>query len=187
MLSSMKNLFMYILLLFASSSCGFELNTREKSGAHSTTPIPSETLDSLKMIITNLSNHDTIPSDYLSYFGFRDWYRWPLVFPYSLNSIDSRDNGFLCYEKEAKSISGSNDGIEQIYLGDIKRFTFNEQLLICETGDKGSKRYKSFRFSDQTIRKYADLDSLYAESQDYGTMIMDSLITLKQYSLIFSH
>ncbi|MFK7786554.1 MAG: hypothetical protein AB8B56_15645 [Crocinitomicaceae bacterium] len=181
----MKHNVLFLALGFLLLSCNGSLNDHSKSSLN-TNKIDPALHDSLKNVILDLSRvGDEIPGDYLTHFGFRDWYRWPLVFPYSLNSIDSQDDGFICDERLAENISGSQKGIDQIYLGDIKKFTFNAEVLIAETGDKGSKKYKMLRFSDKKITNYASSFELFEASDEYDDMIMDSLITLREYSLLF--
>lgn len=110
-----------------------------------------------------------------------------MVYPYSLNSIDIRDDGFICDERNAEDITGSQKGIDQIYLGDIKKFTFNGEVLIAETGDVPSEKYKLFRFSDEEITSYGSLSELMTVSSNYGEMVIDSLVTLETYSLFFGN
>ncbi|XOV68715.1 MAG: hypothetical protein ACFHU9_05950 [Fluviicola sp.] len=168
----------------ALMACNFSIES--KSQVNSSVQWSTAERDSLKTAILDLSeNQEEVPGDYLTYFGFRDWYRWPLIYPFSLNSIDERDNGFLCNERSAVDISGSQKGIDQIYLGAIKKFTFNSQVLIAETGESGKKKYKMFRFEDREITSYGTSKELREAAAKYGEMIIDSMVTLEEYGLIF--
>jgi hypothetical protein len=52
----------------------------------------------------------TVNPDYFTYFGFRDWWRWPLVYPYSIHAIDTVDHGRLLDESE---VTDNDDIIPQ--------------------------------------------------------------------------
>lgn len=148
--------------------------------------IDPKTCDSIQQVIKGFSVKERDTTDnYFTYFGFRDWYRWPLVYPYSLNSVDIRDDGFICDESKAKDITSAQDGIDQISLGDIKRFNFNKEILIAETGDEHPNTFKLFHFKTKKISSFKTLEDLQIASRQHGILISDSLLTLEDYSLIF--
>lgn len=175
-------------LIFILSLSLFSCNNLFDDLEESTTEqaIDQKTCDSIQLVIKGFSPLKVdSTSNYFTYFGFRDWYRWPLVYPYSLNSVDIRDNGFICDESMAKDITSSQDGIDQISLGDIKRFSFNSLILIAETGDELPNKYKLFNFKTKKISSFKSQEDLQKESEKYGKLISDTLINLEDYSLIF--
>lgn len=67
-----------------------------------------------------------IPNEYFTYAGFRDSYRMPFIYPYSINAIDILDNGFICDESD-KEVNRN----EQI-LHNITNFTFDKNIFVSE-------------------------------------------------------
>lgn len=143
------------------------------------------TRDSLKTVILEWSDDDEVSGDYFTYFGFRDWYRWPLVYPYSLNAVDAREDGFLCDESNAKDVTTTNKGVKQLDLHSIQRFSFNKDIFVAETFANGKKRYRLFQFSDQQIVGFPSKDALMTEASKHGKLIFEEMITLEEYSEIF--
>lgn len=67
------------------------------------------------------------PTDFKTYRGFRDYWRTPLVYPYSLCSIDSPSSAMICDERKVKKVE-SNGQKEQFYHG-FTHFCFNQKCL----------------------------------------------------------
>src|SRR5262245_52027323 len=50
----------------------------------------------------------TVDPEFYTYSGFRDWWRFPLVYPYSVKCIDTLDSGHLSQHDGKSEISGVN-------------------------------------------------------------------------------
>ena len=182
--NSMKIILLLALCLSLNACNGLFKDLKEEQTEQAIDP---KTCDSIQHVIKEFSFPEKdSTANYFYYFGFRDWYRWPLVYPYSLNSVDIKDNGFICDESKAKDITSSQDGIDQISLGDIKRFSFNKEILIAETGDEHPNTYKLFNFKNKKISSFNSLKDLQNESLKYGQLISDTLVTLEDYGLFFN-
>ena len=56
----------------------------------------------------------TVDAEFYTYAGFRDWWRFPLVYPYSICCIDTLDAGHLsCYDGKSKVSNGEAEGYVQ--------------------------------------------------------------------------
>ena len=72
-----------------------------------------------------------IDEDFFTYPGFRDWWRFPLVYPYSIYCIDTFDDGTLSRcDGEAKIA----DGAGQAVLDGITHLNFDGAFLLARRG-----------------------------------------------------
>ncbi|MFT5859678.1 MAG: hypothetical protein ACI865_001782 [Flavobacteriaceae bacterium] len=140
----------------------------------------------LKEIYNYSEQKDSLPNSYFTYFGFRDSYRWPLVYPYSINSADSRDDGYIADERDAKDIRYSSDGIEQLCLWNINRFTFNGEVLVLIHDEGNNPTFNLLIFDTQEIIEFKSYDELMLKASEFGILSTNSLISLEQYSLYFN-
>ena len=182
----MKRTLVFTLLFaaFTITSCnpGSSENTKSLTFWDDSTKVErmgeirSYSLDSLEL-----------PKDYFTDFGFRDWYRWPLIYPYSINSIDTREDGFLLIERGFKFVEGNQNEMDRIDLGRIKEFAFNEKALIARTGERQGKiiDFELFIFKTEEIRKFKSFSSMLKDAKECGFKQSDTLISLEQYNLIF--
>jgi hypothetical protein len=72
----------------------------------------------------------TVGPEFYTYAGFRDWWRFPLVYPYSICCIDTLDAGHLAwYDGKSKISSGGAEGYVQC-LNRLTEFSFDAHYLI---------------------------------------------------------
>lgn len=137
-----------------------------------------------------ISYSESSNDSYFTYLGFRDSYRWPLVYPYSINCIDIRDNGFICNESKSKDVSeDGNKTTECFIVHDITAFTFNKDVLIAKTR-KSSKSpigavYVLFEFENEKVTEFSSYREMVKEANNFGLTHKDTLLTIKEYDLIF--
>lgn len=119
-----------------------------------------------------------IPEDYYSYYGSRNYWRFPLVFPYAVSCIDvlekagiENDSGVTDYEKVRNSI-------KDVPIFD--RFTFDKKYLAAKIIT--DEQYFVFSFetgkieifkSNETLQKYLDEIKFQSDRK---------FITIRQYS-----
>ena len=98
--------------------------------------------------------------DFYTYLGFRDWWRYPLVYPYSINAIDTLDYGFLEDESAVMSYrSSANDGIQLIH--GIERFTFDQNYMLIER----SSDFVLFDFGRGEWEEFETREALIEEAE----------------------
>ncbi len=86
-------------------------------------------LDSLR----NFSDLDSeIPDGFFNYFGFRDYYRLPLTYPFSIHCIDELDNGQLYNEKFVTEFDRNDNGETALNLTEIHAFLLDKNYLVAE-------------------------------------------------------
>jgi hypothetical protein len=124
---------------------------------------------------------DNINPDFYTYFGFRDWWRYPLVYPYSIHAIDSFDNSFLVDESpvtdyETDSI---NDTID-LFSG-IQSFTFDKKYLLV---DRGSD-FILFEFATGESSSFETKQKLIDEAKRLHFTGEFKFMTLAEYDALF--
>ncbi len=75
----------------------------------------------------------TIDPEFYTYSGFRDWWRIPLVYPYSIQCIDSFDSGHLCQHDGKSRISDGNAERYVQGLSSLLAFNIDAHFLIGNT------------------------------------------------------
>jgi len=128
-----------------------------------------------------------IPTSFYSYFGFRDWYRYPLIYPYSINCIDVADFGQIYDERNAVDITYDDKGVNQLQVYGITKFAFDKNYLIAKLSsqfDTEERGYVIFKFSSQEYEQFNNYSELMKKANEYGYEGSD-LITIKEYDKLF--
>lgn len=133
------------------------------------------------------STLEQIPNKYFSYFGFRDWWRYPLVYPYSIRCIDRIDYGYLCNEKNAIDIANSSEGVKQLNIDNIRKFTFDKRFMFGIIQKRSSEQiqYFKFNFENENQEFYSsekELKNAMNEANFDGDTTMMSLV---KYNSLF--
>ena len=107
------------------------LSQMDSTGHHAYhKPVASNSLlDSLSLFSGSDSE---IPEGFFSYFGFRDYYRLPLTYPFSIHCIDELDNGQLYNEKFVTEFDRNDNGETALGLSKIHAFLVDENYLVAE-------------------------------------------------------
>ncbi len=144
-------------------------------------------------LLRSYANDTTINKQFYTYFGFRDYYRFPLRYPYAIHCIDLRDNGSLFNEKEVSRFNESDNGDADLNIPGIKKLAFDQKLLLLEqqnetTGSNtiGPKpEYILFEFDTEQVSRHPDTKTLFREAKAKGYQGPDSLMTIEQYNALF--
>ncbi len=94
----------------------------------------NELLDTLKMYSSK--NYTDVPPAFYSYLGFRDYYRLPLTYPFSIHCIDNLNEGQLYNEKLVSLFDQNDNGETALPLVNITTFTFDDSFLLAEINGK---------------------------------------------------
>lgn len=116
-------------------------------------------------------NH--VPTQFYTYLGFRDYYRLPLRYPYSLHCIDSLGNAELYNEQNVTQFDVNDNGELFCDLSKINSFCFNRNFLIGtrikSQGEKASTMYFIYDFASKEMREFKTEKGLrnYAKSKGF--------------------
>ena len=114
--------------------------------------------------------------DFYNYDGFRDWYRFPLVYPYHIIMIDTYDRGWL-EEYIGGDIRDPNVYSKSVLKGEISAIIRQDDRLIfkLEKADKEGNLYGIFDYRSGEVRRFKDPDSLRRELGSKDLLEFDSL------------
>jgi len=127
---------------------------------------------------------------YYTYFGFRDWWRFPLVYPYSIHTIDTVNYGRLLDESKVVNYDDINHqeligtGVDAItHLALDRRYL----LLRTEVGtqETADVQYILFEFSTAKQTTFDSEETLFEAAKALNFEGELSLITLSDYDALF--
>lgn len=90
-----------------------------------------------------------IPDTYFTYAGFRDSYRIPLIYPYSINAIDDMEYGSLDDESGIINIVKETNKAKNV-LSNITFFAFDKNMLLAKTVSYSNSEIKYIIFYFRT-------------------------------------
>lgn len=133
----------------------------------------------------------TIPSEFYSYFGFQDYYRFPLPYPYSIHCNYIKNNGELYNEINVVHFDENDNG--EIYTGldNITQLAFDKNWLLIEQSktstrsDKLITHYFLFEFATEKQMEVHTEKDLFKLAKEKGYTGADSLMTIEDYDKLF--
>lgn len=144
----------------------------------------------LKKLSENLANSNTSDAFY-GYYGFRDYYRYPLVYPYSLHCIDFIDDAALYDESNVTRFDENNNGELDCNFNGIKEFDFTKEYLVTRklkdynTRIKKEYTYHIFNFRNKEVIQYNSLQEFKKGLKQLKITKEIEFFTLKTYSELF--
>jgi hypothetical protein len=131
--------------------------------------VPKETLES-------------IDPEFYTYFGFRDWWRFPLVYPYSIHAVDSLDDGYLVDERPVTDYESdsTNDAVD-LFDG-IQTFTFDKNYLLADR----EKDFILFEFKTGKQSSFKTKQELINEAKRLQYAGDFKFMTLQEYDALFT-
>jgi hypothetical protein len=108
-----------------------QIDSSSKAGYHQAQYATHTFLDSLKVLAKENGDSD-IPEAFYTYWGFRDYYRLPITFPFSLHCVDDLDNAQLYNEKWVTDFDRNDNGETALSLSGIHAFAFDKRYLLAE-------------------------------------------------------
>lgn len=135
------------------------------------------------------SLQNKVPSSFYTDFGFRDSYRLPIVYPYSINCVDILENGQISDERNAIDITRNDDGVNQLQVYGITEFSFDKNLLVAKLSDEfeptKDRGYILFHFDNQKTEEFKTKSELMKRARQLGFSGEDKMMTLKEYNQLF--
>lgn len=144
-------------------------------------------------LLKSYSKDTAVKDQFYTYFGFRDYYRFPLRYPYSIHCIDLRDNGYLYNEKNVERFDQNDNGEIDLNIPGIRRLAFDARFLLLEQQNEvpgtnehsNSTLYKVFEFDKDTAYPAKSLKQLFIMARQKGYNGPDTLMTIEQYNSLF--
>jgi len=137
----------------------------------------------------NILNNE--PETFYTYSGFKDYYRFPLRYPFSIHCMDTKDNGELYNEVNVMRFDENDNGEIFSGLSKISKIAFDKNFLLIEQEvsstrtDKIIHHYILFNFETEKKEEFSTLQKLVQAANQKGYNGPDKLMTLEQYYLLF--
>ena len=120
-----------------------------------------------------------VPEDFFTYGGYRDWYRFPLVYPYSVHMCDVLTEGQLCKHDGHSSIpDGQEYGMQGAYAA-LTHLNFDGKLMVARSNDAGGT-WVLFDFKTGNATTYPSEPALLTAAKAAGYTGDQRLWTLKE-------
>jgi hypothetical protein len=136
-------------------------------------------------LIEPRENEGEVPEQFYNYLGFRDYYRLPLRYPFSIHCIDMLDKGSLYNEKSVRKFDENDNGEQPGGVDNIKEFIFDENILIArqsvETERKQVNNYIIYHFNTGKSEKLGTIDEVIARAQALGFTRGLKFVSCKDY------
>jgi hypothetical protein len=126
-----------------------------------------------------------VPDDYYTFYGFRDWWRFPVVYPYSVNCIDVLDKGGLV--NDSGKTNFENGGSVTVISPYFNSFMFDKNYFIgqkiTEAGkDESAGDYFVLFFQSGKIENVRNKVELYKKLDVLGFQGSREFISTRTYS-----
>ncbi|MCD6020227.1 MAG: hypothetical protein K0S53_3348 [Bacteroidetes bacterium] len=137
----------------------------------------------------NILNNE--PEAFYTYAGFKDYYRYPLRYPFSIHCMYSTTGGELYNEVNVTRFDENDNGEMYSGISNISKIAFDKNFLLIEQEvsstrtDKIINHYILFNFETEKKEEAPSLSKLLQLAKEKGYGGPDSLITLEQYHSLF--
>lgn len=133
-----------------------------------------------------------INPQFYTYFGYRDWWRYPLVYPYSIHAVDTTAVGFLTSEdplenyEEASSSYSIVSGITKLSLDKNYMLLETTDSPFGEPGPDDTITYKIFAFETEEITEFPSEQAMLDEAKKLHFAGSLKLLNINEYDALFT-
>ena len=125
-----------------------------------------------------------VPVQFYGYLGFRDYYRLPIVWPYSLHCTDTLGDASLYNEANVQQFDINDNGELSCDVNGIMTFAFTKQHLIgmrVKIENKPKKIYFAYDFANKTEKIFKNEAELLNYAVEKGFDRSTELKSCKDY------
>ncbi len=131
---------------------------------------------------------DKVPNQFYRYLGFKDYYRLPLRYPFSLHCIDSLGNATLFNEIAVNKFDENNNGEKNCEVTNVSDFVFDEKILISKItkNNKEKSSYIIYYFDNDKIEEIENINKFNLRIKNLKFSKSIEFISCKEYFGAFS-
>jgi hypothetical protein len=149
----------------------------------------NETLKKLKEFEA-MNNETNAPKEFYVYYGFADYHRMPLTYPYSLHSVDVLETATLFDEKNVVEFNVNDNGEIETGRPGVTEFAFDNSAFIGKGKDeKGKDYYWIFSLNNPKLDFITNIqttkEAFKTARKEYGYRGYDTLISVLEYHKFF--
>lgn len=134
-------------------------------------------------------NHEAgVPKEFYVYYGFNDYYRMPVTYPFSLHCTDVLETAALYNEENVSEFNINDNGEVETDITGITQFAFDNSALIAKTysGADEKELFKVYSLTGSKLAVFPTLkEALKAAHTEFGYRGYDTLINVLQYNKLF--
>ncbi len=136
--------------------------------------------------VMNSETH--VPKEFYVYYGFSDYYRMPITYPYSLHCTDVLETATLYNENNVSEFNINDNGEVETDINGIKEFAFDNSALIARVGASGDEKemYKVYSLTASKLAVFPTLkEAVKTARKEFGYRGHDTLINVLEYNKLF--
>ena len=142
-----------------------------------------------KLIEFEAMNGEThVPKEFYVYYGFSDYYRMPLTYPFSLHCTDVLETATLYNEENVSEFNVNDNGEVETDIAGIKEFAFDNSALIARVVANGDEKemFKVYSLTASKLGVFPSLkEALKTARKEFGYRGHDTLINVLEYNKLF--
>lgn len=135
-------------------------------------------IDTLKGYV---SEGVSVPESFYTYLGFRDYYRLPVAYPFSIHCIDELKNGQLFNEKFVSEFDRNDNGEIALPLTNIQSFVGDASFLLAETYTGKSRVFILYHLTTDQKQEFSTKAELMSVAIKRGYRGNSNWKTCEQY------
>lgn len=109
-----------------------------------------------------------VPESFYTYLGFRDYYRLPITYPFSIHCIDELKNGQLFNEKLVTDFDRNDNGEIATSLNNIQAFVADRNYLLAETYNGKRKEFVLYDLTTDRTQSFSGETELLSAALQKG-------------------
>ena len=131
------------------------------------------------------------PKEFYVYFGFNDYYRMPLTYPYALHCTDILEKGYLVNEKNVTEFNVSDNGEIECDFKNITSLAFDNKILIAkqmeDIKDNTNVKYIVYDFYSQNKTECgSEKDAFIKARKQFNYNGPDTMVSVLRYYRLFN-
>jgi hypothetical protein len=135
--------------------------------------------------IESQTHKGEVPKQFYHYLGFKDYYRLPLKYPFSLHCIDSLDNASLFNEIKVARFDENDNGEKDCAVNNISEFVFDENMLIAkrkfQEDNKEKTTYIIYHFEQGRLEEIESINKFDLRVKNLKFQKILTFISCKEY------
>lgn len=133
-------------------------------------------------------NNSNGPDEFYVYYGFMDYYRMPLSYPFSIHCTDILETGLLYNEKNVREFNINDNGEINCGFENISAFTFDNNVMVAKKSSSTHKEeFWIYEFStDKKIECSSLKEAIKIARKQYNYRGYDTLISIQDYHSLFN-
>jgi hypothetical protein len=125
---------------------------------------------------------EKINPDFYTYFSLGYFWRAPLVYPYSIQALDSLERGYLIDESAVTNYKTDSANNVIDLLSGIQKFSFDRNYLLVDKSDE----FIIFEFQSREMQSFETEQALIVEAKKLQFEGNFEFVTLKDYNALFT-